>query len=60
LHLAVQKNNVEAVQILLGIQGIKYNMRNKKGFTPFDYAYSDNNQAIIELLHQHGALTKQK
>ena len=60
LHLAVQKNNVEAVQILLGIQGIKYNMLNKQGLTPLDFADNNNNQVIIDLLHQRGALTKQK
>ncbi len=52
LHLAVAVGNVSACDILLGFKANPLCI-DDKGYTPFDYAMQNNNQAIIKLFEKY-------
>jgi hypothetical protein len=55
LHIAIQLNQVDCVQVLLNI-GIDVNIPNDYGFTPLRVAKTAGLDEIVELLSQHNAL----
>mmetsp|Transcript_23747 Transcript_23747/g.23961 ORF Transcript_23747/g.23961 Transcript_23747/m.23961 type:complete len:514 (+) Transcript_23747:118-1659(+) len=59
LHWAVSFNNIEVVRILCD-HGIDVNIRNTEGQTPLHIACKNDNNALVELLLQHGGNAEEK
>ncbi|XP_055954369.1 putative ankyrin repeat protein RF_0381 [Patella vulgata] len=55
LYLAVQNDDLNAVGVLLNINGCGVNLSDNKGKSPLMLAVQNNNTELLELLHQHNA-----
>lgn len=55
LHIAIDKNHMDIVNMLLGNPSIDINIENSDGFTPVIYAILNNNLELVKKLVNKGA-----
>lgn len=54
MHIAASSNNIDALQYLQSVPGMTFNVYDRWGATPVDYAVRCGNDAAVALLSHMG------